>query len=188
MVENFNKEIEAKFLDIDKNKVIDLLKIIEAEDLGESLLKEVIFYDKDLNWAKEGKFVRIRTFNGKSTVSFKDHKEKTVDGTIEIEFKTDEPEEVELFLEKIGLVAFRHQEKYRHSFLLDNVKIDIDTWPKIPTYVELEGDSEKDLKVVAEKLGFDWTNAVFENAGLVIENRYGIKVMSMKYFTFDKIE
>jgi adenylate cyclase class 2 len=183
-----HKEIEAKFLDIDKNNIINLLKNLKAEDLGEFLLKEVIFYDIDLNWVKEGKFVRIRTLNGKSIVSFKDHQEKTVDGTIEIEFKTDEPEEVELFLEKIGLVAFRHQEKYRHSFFLDNVKIDIDTWPKIPSYVELEGDSEKDIKIVAQKLGFDWNNAVFENAGLVIENRYGVKVLSMKWFTFDRIE
>jgi adenylate cyclase class 2 len=71
---------------------------------------------------------------------------------------------------------------------LDNVKIDIDTWPKIPTYVELEGDSEKDLKAMAYKLGFDWGDAVFENAGLVIENRYGLKVLSMKWFTFDRIE
>jgi hypothetical protein len=53
---------------------------------------------------------------------------------------------------------------------------------------ELEGDSPEDLKKVANKLELNWGNAVFENAGLVIENRYGIKVMSMKWFTFDRME
>jgi adenylate cyclase class 2 len=100
----------------------------------------------------------------------------------------DDEEQAKIFLESIGLISLRHQEKKRHSFLLDNVMVDIDTWPKIPTYLELEGDSPEDLKKVANKLELNWGNAVFENAGLVIENRYGIKVMSMKWFTFDRME
>jgi adenylate cyclase class 2 len=183
-----NREIEAKFLEIDKEKIISKLRELGAKDLGENLLKEVIFYDKDLIWIKDSKFVRVRSFAGKHSVTFKDQKEKTVDGTKEVEFDVDDEEQAKIFLESIGLISLRHQEKKRHSFLLDNVMVDIDTWPKIPTYLELEGDSPEDLKKVANKLELNWGNAVFENAGLVIENRYGIKVMSMKWFTFDRME
>jgi adenylate cyclase class 2 len=68
------------------------------------------------------------------------------------------------------------------------VVADIDTWPRIPTYIELEGPTEESLKQVATKLNLDWRNVVLENARLVIENRYHIPVGNMKWFTFDKFE
>ena len=71
---------------------------------------------------------------------------------------------------------------------MDDVIVDIDTWPKIPTYVELEGPSENALKSAAARVGFDWKDAVFENARIVIEERYHIPVGSMKWFTFDRFE
>ena len=66
--------------------------------------------------------------------------------------------------------------------------IDIDTWPKIPPYVELEGESEVALKHVAQDLGLDWKNAVFENARVVIETRYNIPLSTLRWFTFDRME
>ncbi len=66
--------------------------------------------------------------------------------------------------------------------------MDIDTWQKIPTYVELEGESEQVLKDIAQKLGFDWNNAVFDNARKIIEERYRIPVGNMQWFTFDRCE
>ena len=69
-----------------------------------------------------------------------------------------------------------------------DVTIDIDTWPKVPTYVELEGPSEERIKAVAQLLGFQWEDAVFDDARAVIENRYNIPVGTMRWFTFDRFE
>jgi adenylate cyclase class 2 len=94
----------------------------------------------------------------------------------------------EIFLENIGLKGHRYQQKIRHTFRFDQVMVDIDTWPRIPTYVELEGPSEEILKSVAMKIGLDWGDAVTFDAKYVIENVYKIPVGTMKYFRFDRFE
>jgi adenylate cyclase class 2 len=94
----------------------------------------------------------------------------------------------ELLLERLGYPAYRHQQKLRHTFVLDNVMVEIDTWPRIPTYVELEGESEQALKDVAEKLSLGWKDAVTDNPRKVIEDRYKIPVGRMRWFTFERFE
>jgi adenylate cyclase, class 2 len=184
-----DREIEARFLEINKEELIKKLRQLGAQDLGEDFLRETIFYDRAGSWVHERKLIRIRTNSKNSIVSYKHHENHAIDGTKEVEFYTSEPEKVKQFLLELGfLEAMRQQEKYRHTFQLDDVTVDIDTWPQIPTYVELEGSSEVALHDAAEKLGLDWGKAVFEDARQVIEKYYHIPVSSLKYFTFDRIE
>ena len=183
-----NVEIEAKFLEIDKPKLVGQLLQLGAADLGEEKITEQIFHDPDGKWNAEGKFGRIRTTSKGITFTYKHVREQTATGTTEIEFKITEPDKVKAFLEAMGLVMDRAQEKVRHKFQLGDVTVDIDTWPKIPTYVELEGPSEDAIKQSAEVLGFDWTKAVFGTAALVIERIYKLPISSYRYYTFDRVE
>ena len=43
------------------------------------------------------------------------------------------------------------------------------------------------LKQVAQDLGLDWKQAVFDHAGAIL-NKYGIPAANLKYFTFDRYE
>lgn len=184
-----HKEIEVRFLEINKNELVEKLIELGAEDKGEDMLEEVIVYDKDLIWKDEGgKLLKLRTRNGKTVLTYKHHIEHTAEGTEEIEVGVSDTKSMELLLERIGYVGYRHQQKYRHTFVLDGVTFDIDTWPRIPTYVELEGESENSLKAVAQKVGLDWNKVVFENPRIVIEKIYNIPVGNMRWFTFDKFE
>lgn len=188
MKEN-NREIEVRFLEIDEHSLIQKLINFGAKDNGEDFLEEIIFYDKDYKWRdEENKFVRLRKNKNNIILSFKHHQEQSINGVEEIEFTVGDKNKAVTFLERLGLVAYRHQEKKRHSFELDGVIVDIDTWPRIPSYVELEGGTELSLKKIAEKLELDWKDVVFENARTIIEKRYGILVGSMKWFTFTKFE
>lgn len=183
-----NIETEVRFLNIDKKLIIKKLQDLHALDKGEVLLSEVIFYDKQLSWKNENRLVRLRKNGSKNLLAYKQHAEQRIDGTIETEFSISDAESAYQFLEHIGLVAFRIQEKKRHTFELNNVTIDIDTWPKIPTYVELEGESEEELKSLARLLNLDWSTAIFEDARTVIEKYYNIPVGKLRVFTFEKIE
>lgn len=183
-----NKEIEARFLDVDKQELTEKLIAMGATDKGDVALTEVIFYDQENKWPDEGRFVRIRSTNDTTKLTYKSNKAQTVDSAREIEFAVPDANLAEQFLENIGLVAFRHQEKKRHTFELNDVTIDIDTWPKVPTYVELEGPSEEQIKSVAESLGFKWENAVFDDARAIIQDRYNIPMGTMRWFTFNKFE
>lgn len=182
-------EIEVRFLEINQKSLIKRLKELGAKDYGEDFLEEIIFYDKDFKWRdSENKFVRLRKNNEGILLSYKYHKLETLTGVEEIEFSVSDMNKAEEFLGQIGLVAYRHQQKKRRSFKFGKVMVDIDTWPKIPTYVEIEGPSEKFLKQAAKQLNLDWKNVIFENARTVIENRYHIPVGKMRWFTFDKFE
>ena len=183
-----NKEIEVRFLEINKNVLIGKLIELGAKDRGEAMLEEVIVYDAEMKWPDERRFVRLRKNGDTTLLSYKENKGQTVDSTIEVEFGVANFEKAQLFFEKIGLVCFRRQQKKRHTFTLGEVTIDIDTWPRIPTYVELEGPSEKALKDMATDLGFDWRDAVTKDARWVIENKYKIPVSTMRWFTFERFE
>jgi len=133
-------EIEARFLEVDVSALVRRLREIGAEDRGEDLLKETIFYDQELAWQRSGRvFVRVRESRNGVSVSYKNALEDSASGTQEIEFTADDREAVEQFLAMVGLVAFRRQEKKRHAFRLNGISIDIDTWPQIPSYAEIEG-------------------------------------------------
>lgn len=180
-------EIETRFLEIDKDKLFLRLKELNATDRGEIKLDEIIFYDKNFEWLKENKLVKLRKQNDTIKLIFKNNKEQKVDSAKEIEFAVSKFDEAKDFLEAIGLIAYRIVEKYRHSFQLDNVIIDIDTWPKIPTYVELEGDSVEDLKLVAQKLNLVWDNR-FDGDPRFVYKKYGFDFDNIKTVTFDKFE
>lgn len=181
-------EIEAKFLEVDKENLVSKLRTLGAEDLGENLLSEIIVYDRDLKMRKEQKFIRLRKVKDKCFLSYKHHKKISIDGTEEIELEIESMEKGVSFLESVGFVAYRRQEKRRHSFVLNNIKVDIDTWPKIPTYVEIEGGNEVEIKNTAKSLGFKWEDATFESARSIIEKVYSIPVGEFRLFTFEKIE
>jgi adenylate cyclase class IV len=91
------KEIKARFLDIDKASVVAKLKSIKAEDKGEVTLTEIIFYDRENKWPDEGRFVRIRSHNGVTKLTYKHNKAQTIDSAHEIEFAVPDEEAAPAF-------------------------------------------------------------------------------------------
>ena len=180
-------EIETRFLEIDKPALIKKLVALKAVDKGEIELNEIIFYDKDLKWLEEKRLVKLRKKNDSVKLIYKNNKEQKVDSAKEIEFDVSSLEDAKALLEAIGLVAYRIVEKYRHSFVLDGVTLDIDTWPKIPVYVELEGDSVEALQKVAQKLGLVWDNR-FDGDPRFVYKKYGFDFDKIRTVTFDRFE
>ena len=176
-------EIETRFLDINKEELIKKLKALGAQDFGEEKLDDIIFYDQDLKWAKENRLVRLRKRGDISTMVYKSNQAQAIDSTKEVELIVSDFSETKIFLESIGLTAYRIVEKYRHTFKLDNVTLDIDTWPKIPPYVELEGESVEELERVATKLGFDWKDK-FDADPRYVFKKYGIDIDGLRAITF----
>lgn len=182
-----NIEYEVRFLDIDKESIIKKAIDLGYVDEGEKFLRETIFYDKNLKWRDENRYVRLRTYGGKTKLTYKHIKSDTVDGAEEIEFEVSDESAAMSLLLKLELTAFRTQEKKRRTLTKGAVTLDIDTWPVIPTYLEIEGASESGVREAAIELGLDYNKASFLDARKTIES-YGVDVSTMKYFTFDKVE
>lgn len=184
---NMNTEIETRFLDINKSELIEKLKSLNAIDEGEVKLDEIIFYDDLEKSLREKYLVKLRKKGDKITLTYKSNKDKTTDGATEIEFVVSDMDKAKSFMETIGWTAYRIVEKYRHTFELDGVTLDIDTWPQIPPYVELEGDDVESLKLMAGKLGFDWNNKFDQDPRFVFKH-YGYDFDNIRTVTFDKFE
>lgn len=153
-------EIEAKFLDIDVNKIRDKLKTLGASLVhSEILMKRRTFDFPGLILKNKGGWVRVRDEGNCITMSYKKQDNLTLTGTKEITIKTDNFEVACDFLEKLGMLEKAHQETKREKWLLDGNEVTIDQWPWIPPVVEIEGGSEDGVREVSKKLGFDWSQA-----------------------------
>ena len=74
----------------------------------------------------------------------------------------------------IGCVQKSYQETRRELWILDGVEITIDEWPFLEPFVEIEGESEVEVGSVAEKIGFDWSQAKFCSVTNLYEEKYGV--------------
>lgn len=66
----------------------------------------------------------------------------------ETEIEVSSFEETNELLEKLGFSYRSYQEKVREKYILDEHEIDIDIWPKLSPYVEIEGKDENDIENV----------------------------------------
>lgn len=144
-------EYEVRILEIDVTDVRKKLDKIGAS-LDWDLLQRRYVYDFIPKLS--GKWIRLRTNGEKTTLTIKNLVSSEIDGTQELEIEVDSFEKTNLILNELGYEAKAYQENRRIQYLLDDVEIDIDYWPSIPTYLEIEGRSEEDVYKVVELLGF----------------------------------
>ncbi len=85
----------------------------------------------------------------------------TIDGTTEIETEVTDLHAMADILRHIGLREVRYQENYREEWRLGEVAFDFDTWPDLPTFVEIEGPDEASVRTAAALLDLDYTEARF---------------------------
>jgi adenylate cyclase class 2 len=180
------KEIETRFLDIDRDQLVQKLASLGAVDKGEEKLEEIIFHAADLSWVGKRKFVRLRKKNDRTVLMYKENIGQTVDSAQEIELEVSDLEKCSEFLGKLGLQPMRRLEKYRHTFELDGVTLDIDSWPKIPPYVEIEGPSVESLKTVCGKLDIDWKKR-FDGDAREVFRKYGYDLDDITVITFSEL-
>lgn len=177
------EEIETRFLDINKDELVKKLVSLGAIDKGEEKLEEIIFHAADGSWIGKRKFVRLRKTKDKIKLTYKENIEQTVNSAREIELEVSDMDKCSKFLEKIGLKEMRQLEKYRHTFELGDTTIDIDTWPKIPTYMEIEGPSVEAVKNTCDRLGFDWEKR-FDGDAREVFKHYGYDLDKIDVIAF----
>lgn len=183
------QEIEVRFLEVDHIALKKRLFELGAQDLGEDYLKEILFYHKDSVFSDNKKrMVRIRQSKSGIQLAMKHQLERSATGMKEIEFGVDDVEKTKLFLEENGWYFARFVEKKRHSFKLNNVEIDLDMLPKVPPFVEIEGESEGELKETATLLGLNWNNVEYRNSRAFLMEKYQIPLDDLTYYTFDRYE
>lgn len=77
-------EYEARVLEIDVEKLIKKLEELGAEKVGDWNQRRYVY---DLQEDSKSKWIRLRTNGEKTTLTYKEIKAQTIDGTEEIEFE-----------------------------------------------------------------------------------------------------
>ena len=93
-------------------------------------------------------------------------------------------EETNKMLNELGYASHTYQENKRTRYILDNVEIDIDTWPYIPTYVEIEGKSVDEVENTISKLNLDKAKQTSIDVQSVFKEFYNIDIAKMPVVKF----
>lgn len=162
-------EYEVKILNIDVEKIKEKLKSLGA-NLCWSLLQRRYIYD--FTPKRKHEWIRLRTNGLKTTLTIKNIESQRIGGTKELEIKVDDFDKTNELLETLGYKARLYQENKREQYKLNGVEIDIDSWPMIPDYLEIEGENEEQIEATLELLGIAKDSCVTIDVE-AIYNHYG---------------
>lgn len=167
-------EYEATFTNINKDEIRKRLmdaraKLVQAE----FIMKRTTFnFPKGQNI--KGGWLRVRDEGNKITLTLKVVDGNKIEDQKEILLKIDDYSQAELLLDSIGCKKKSYQESKREVWNLDGVEIDIDEWPYLEPFLEIEGESEEEVKRISEKLGFDYSSALFCCVSTLYSKKYGV--------------
>ena len=165
-------EYEVKVLDLDVESIRSKLKELGAQFVGSKMSRRYVY---DFSPVKANSWVRLRDEGGVSTLCIKEILDDSIEGTKELETVVSDFDATHSILEKLGYSARAYQENKRESWALDGVRIEIDFWPMIPAYLEIEADSKQEVDFMIEKLGVSDLELTSENTNKVYA-RYGINL------------
>ncbi len=178
------QEIETKILEVDKEKIRKILESLGAKEVQNTRLTVDWYSPEGVGKKKHDWYLRIRTGgNGKSETTLKSAPKITgnIKQVEEITVQVDDPTSMGKIFEKIGLVCSAHQEKDRVSWLYKGWRFDLDQYPGMPAYLEIEGESQAHIEEAIKLLNLEKYKSVSEGERVLIENEYKLNWSDMRF-------
>ncbi len=177
-------EIETKVLDVDEQKLKKQLESLGAVKTKENRLVVDWYRPLGIKEGEDAWFLRIRSYSdGTHEVTWK--AKSDILGTArkhkEINFIISEPEKLSDLFQEIGLEKYAHQEKDRISYTLKDWSFDIDQYPQMPAYLEIEGTSEEHIKEAIAMLGLEKNKTWARGERILIQDTYGLDWYAMSF-------
>ncbi len=152
---SFLKEIEVKILEIDEEEVMKKLKGLGAQKVFEGEVSSVYFDFQGKRLEKKGKILRLRKKNNKVILTFKNlisqDKAKIMD---EYELTVEDFETMKKMFEEMGLFPLYEFNKHRTTYKLGKTHFEIDKYPEIPAFLEIEAPDLDTINQFTSEFGF----------------------------------
>jgi adenylate cyclase class 2 len=171
---NMEIEYEATFPNIDKEKVRAVLRKIGSDLVRPEFLQKRVVFNLPSGHEINGGWVRVRDEGDKITMSLKIVDGAKIENQKEICLNVSDFDAAEELLINLGCERKAYQESRRELWMINNVEITIDEWPFLEPFVEIEGKSEEDVKSVADKMGFDYSKALFCSVATLYGKKYNL--------------
>lgn len=185
------EEIEVKFLNIDPEEIQKKLLGIGARKVGEYFYRRQVFDYPGFPLNEKGAWLRLRDEGDKVTLGFKQrmgikaHDGSTSDsGMEEIEIVVSDFDKTKALLLKLGLIEKFYQENKRIRYVKDGVEFDIDFWPKLEPYLEVEGPSWGKVNEAIAALGLNLEDKKIFSTNQIYKMK-GIDELDYAQITFD---
>ncbi|MEV5650476.1 CYTH domain-containing protein [Nocardia sp. NPDC052254] len=173
-------EHEAKVLDIDPETTERTILDKGGRKLGERFMRRYVY---DIAPGDKSKWIRLRDNGNSVTLAVKQITGDAIDGTHEVEVTVDDFGATNELLGILGFTPKSYQETERASFTLDGAQLEIDNWPLIPPYLEIEAPTTAEVIRVAELLGYTESELTGENT-IKIYARHGIDLDTVAELRF----
>lgn len=176
-----NIEIEERILEIDIDNVIKKLELLNAVKVGQWHQKRYVY---DFTPKRENEWIRLRSNGEKTTLTYKNIENNSINGTKELEIEVSDFDKTNELLNVLGYKSKAYQENKRVRYILNDVEIDIDSWPLIPAYMELEGNSIEAIKKVEELLEVNTSKVTTLNCQDIYKQIYSIDIDKISELKF----
>ena len=167
-------ELEVKFAHINIEAIRQALKQAGAVCKQPMRLMKRALIEEPHHQAEHA-FIRVRDEGDRVTLTFKrraDPDALKIDSVKELEVEVSDFEATVAIFSEAGWKYKTFQESKRETWEFDGVEVVIDEWPWLKPYIEIEGESESDIRAAAEALGLDWTDAIFGHIDALYEMQY----------------
>ncbi|MQY28302.1 class IV adenylate cyclase [Nocardia aurantia] len=173
-------EHEAKILGIDPDTIERRILELGGNNHGERFMRRYVY---DITPSDESRWIRLRDNGNSVTLAVKEITSDAIDGTHEVEVTVDDFAATNSLLGILGFTPKSYQETKRVSFTLDNAQLELDSWPRIPPYLEIEAPTKTDVIRIAELLGYSESDLTGENT-IKIYARHGIDLNTLPELRF----
>ncbi len=169
------EEIEVKILEVEPAKIVERLKELGAKKIfdGEIVASYLDFADRSM--ANQEKMLRLRKKDKAVELTFKTEISKEEAKVMkELEVYVDDFTTMKKIFESIGLQEYAQARKHRTSFELNGVRFEIDKFPNVPPFLEIEAPTLEKLKAAVIDVGYSMEDTKAWSGGDVLKH-YGVK-------------
>jgi adenylate cyclase class 2 len=170
------EEIEVKFFDVNLDSIRqDLTRIGATLKTPRRVMRRAV-YGGEANPDMDCTYGRVRDEGDVVTMSAK---YAAVNNEIasqkEAQIVIDSFESGVLILDSFGLHKTDYQENARETWTVgDGVLVELEEWPELPTYIEIEGKTEQDIHTVADQLGLEWVTHTTDSTDKLYMKHFNI--------------
>jgi adenylate cyclase class 2 len=175
----FSQEFETKVLEIDVVAIAQRLLDLGAKKYPQVLMKRWVF---DIDPLRD-EWLRLRDDGRKITLTYKCKSGFGINQTEEVGVEVGDFQKTATILSKLDFKGKYYQENRRTLFRLKDIEFTIDSWPKVPPYLEVESSSERKVKKGLSLLGLENKDA----GNLTVKevySRYGLDLHSFAELKF----
>lgn len=185
------EECEVKFLNIDHDKLEKQILELGGKKQFDRMYRRVVLDFPGWPLNEQKSWLRVRDEGDKVTMSFKKRIDPGEAGSNDVSMHeheivvSDFAATIEI-LHQIGMIDKFYEENRRVRYILDGVELDVDYWPQLKPYLEIEAPTWEQVDQMIETLGLSPDDKKIYSTHQIYEEN-GIEEFDYSRITFEEM-